>query len=446
MPSRYRKMRLTQSVVDGAKPEATRFILTDTSIPGFWLVVEPNGRRTFKLRYRVGGGRGGTVREPKIGDASAMKAARARAIAAEWQADVAKGGDPSGARQAQRMATDMATLFSRYLADHARPHKRQSSVAEDERLIALHLTDAFGRRKIHEVARSDVDRFHKGLSATPYLANRCLALLSKALNLAEVWGWRPDASNPCRHVKKFAEAKRQRFLDSSELMRLGETLRMAERDGYLELPVARGQGSPDRIPISRWAIAAVRLLVFTGARKGEILSLQWDKVDLGAATALVLPKESRTVLGRAAEWKTLHLPPAALDVLAKLPRSPENSHVIQGGKPGSALVNLKDPWLAIREAAGLEGVRLHDLRHTFASAAVAGGASLPIIGALLGHTQPSTTSRYAHLHSDPLQAAAAITGGRIAAAMGDADATAGGGVLRFDGPMEKAVAARLTRV
>jgi integrase len=421
MPSRYRKTKITQSAVNGAKPEATRYILTDVTIPGFWLVVEPGGRKTFKLRYRVGGGRGGTVREPKIGDATAMKAEKARKIAEDWHADVAKGKDPGGERQAQRASPSMTDLFNRYMTDHALPHKRTSSVAEDERMIALYLADAFGRCKVIEVTRADVHRFHKALASKPYRANRCLALLSKAFNLAEVWGWRPDGSNPCRHVKKFAEAKRQRFLDTGELMRLGEVLRLAEHDGYLELPAkAEKRGAPERVPISRSSIAAVRLLILTGARKSEILTLRWDKIDMTAATALVSPKEAKTVKGVAAEHKTLHLPPAAMEILATLPRSNDNAHVIQGGKPGAALVNLKDPWLAIREAAGLNGVRLHDLRHTFASAAAACNASLAIIGALLGHSQPSTTARYAHLHVDPLQAAAASVGERIAAAMGHA--------------------------
>lgn len=419
MQSRYRICKLTQSVVDAAKPEAQRYVLTDAAIPGFWLVVEPSGRKSFKFRYRVGGGRGATVREPKIGDASAMKAEKARGIAADWHADVAKGGDPSGARQAQRAAPTMAELFDRYMSDHARPHKRASSVSADEQQIAQYLLPAFGRRKVAEVTRADIDRFHKGLADKPYRANRCLALLSKAFTLAEVWHWRPDGSNPCRHVKKFAEAKRMRFLSTAELARLGETLRTAELEGYLTLPAEAGMRvAPERVPITRWAIAAIRLLIFTGARKGEILSLQWSRVDFETATATVEPKEAPTVKGKAAGEKRLMLPPAALEVIAALPRADDNPFVIQGGKPGTALVNLKNPWLAIREHASLGGVRVHDLRHSFASVGAASGASLPIIGALLGHRQNSTTARYAHLHADPLHAAAASIGGRIAAAMG----------------------------
>jgi integrase len=422
MEERNRKVKLTQTVVDKAAPEAARYTLADTVIPGFWLRVEPSGAKSYRLRYRVGGGRGATVREPKIGDARALRCEKARAIAAEWHAEVVTGGDPGGARMEAREAPTMAALFERYLADHARPSKKASSLAEDERLIRDYLAPAFGKRKVRELARADVDAFHKALADKPYRANRCLALLSKAMNLAELWGMRPDNTNPVRHVCKFAEAKRKRFLAPAELARLGEALRVAERDGCLTLsPRESVREKAERVPVSRFAVAAIRLLVLTGARKGEILGLRWAWVDAEARRAN-LP-DSKT------GEKAVILPPAALQVLAGLPRDDSNPFVIRGGKPGAALVNLKDPWLAIREAARLDDVRIHDLRHSFASVGAAGGASLPVIGALLGHTQASTTQRYAHLHDDPLQAAAASIGGRIAAAMGDG--RDGGEVVRF---------------
>lgn len=412
MEERNRKVKLTQSVVDKAAPEAKRYILADTVIPGFWLRVEPSGAKSYRLRYRVGGGRGATVREPKIGDAKALKCEKARAIAAEWHAEVVTGGDPGGARLAYRDAPTMEHLFERYLADHARPNKKASSLAEDERLIRDYLLKTFAKKKVVEVTRAQVDTFHKMLAHKPYRANRCLALLSKAMNLAELWGMRPDNTNPVRHVRKFAETKRKRFLAPAELARLGEALRAAERDACLTLPPREGvRDKAERIPVSRWAVAAIRLLVLTGARKSEILGLRWAWVDVEARRAN-LP-DSKT------GEKSVILSPPALEVLAGLPRDEDNPHVIRGGKPGAALVNLKDPWLAIREAAGLDNVRIHDLRHSFASVGAAGGASLPVIGALLGHTQASTTQRYAHLHDDPLQAAAATIGGRIAVAMGD---------------------------
>jgi hypothetical protein len=191
------------------------------------------------------------VREPKIGEAPAMKAETARAIASDWAAQVRLGGDPSGQRQGYREAPTMAALFDRYLSDHARPNKKASSLTEDERLIKAYLKPGFARRKVAEVKRADIDKFHKSLSGRPYLANRSLALLSKSFNLAEMWGWRADASNPCRHVKKFAETKRRRFLSPTELARLGEVLRIAERDFALVLGRHRHPGRPSlRVSIS----------------------------------------------------------------------------------------------------------------------------------------------------------------------------------------------------
>jgi integrase len=207
--------------------------------------------------------------------------------------------------------------------------------------------------------------------------------------LAERWGERPDGSNPCRHVERYPEKKRERFLSADELARLGDAL--AAYDG------------------SRYAAAAIKLLVFTGARLGEILGLRWEWVDFARGEAR-LP-DSKTGA------KTLHLPPPALEVLAELPRVEGNPYVVVGGRPGTALVNLEKPWRDIRSKAGLENVRIHDLRHSFASIAASGGMGLPIIGKMLGHTQAQTTQRYAHLASDPVKAAAATVAAKITAAM-----------------------------
>lgn len=404
-----RSVKLTQSAVNAAEKAEKRYVLHDTAIVGFRLYVLPSGRKTFHYRYRVGGGRGASIREPKIGDAKSMKADAARAIAREWQADVAKGGDPAGERQAKRDAPRMEELFGRYLSDHSRAHKKASSVAEDERLIRDYLQPAFGRRKVAEVLRADVDAFHTGLSEKPYRANRSVALLSKAFNLAEVWGWRADGTNPCRHVRKYAEKKRKRFLSPAELAQLGLVLRQAEHDGCLAIP-ARDEGSKPRIAsIPSSAVSAIRLLILTGARKGEILGLRWDWIDF-EGRRINLP-DSKT------GEKSIPLNAPAFEVLASTPRVVGNPHVIVGRKLGAALVNLKDPWGAIRVAAGLEDVRIHDLRHSFAAVGAGSGASLPVIGALLGHTQAATTQRYAHLADDPLRAASDAIGGRIASAM-----------------------------
>jgi len=391
-----RKAKLTKKTMDALKPEAARYVVHDTQIPGFIAKIQPTGRKSFFLRYRVGGGRGATIREPKIGDMGQVTPDQARDIAKAWMAEVRRGGDPSGKRQEEREAPRMGDLFDRYLTDHAKPHKKQSSMEEDERLIRLFLRPAFERKKVAEVTRAHADAFHKGLADRPYRANRSIALLSKAFNLAEVWGWRADGTNPCRHITKFKEKKRRRYLSQQELARLGEALAKAEN------------GELDR-PISTYAVALIRLLVLTGARRGEILSLRWDEVNIERGCLEL--SDSKT------GEKEVFLPPAALQILADLPRVEGNPHVIVGARPGAHLVNIKDPWAIIRSAAGLDDVRLHDLRHSFASVGARGGMSLPVIGALLGHRETATTARYAHLSDDPLRTAADAIGREIADAM-----------------------------
>jgi integrase len=212
-------------------------------------------------------------------------------------------------------------------------------------------------------------------------------------NLAEQWGLRPDNSNPCRHVEKYKERKIERFLSNEELARLGEVLAEAERT-QTEMPSV---------------IAALRLLLFTGCRLSEILTLRWDEVDL--ENQCLRLRESKTGA------KVVYLPSAAIEVLSVIEQQDNNPFVIVGAKRGSHLVNLQKPWRRIRANAGLEDVRIHDLRHSFASVAAASGLSLPIIGALLGHTQPQTTQRYAHLVGDPLREAVDLIGSRIADAV-----------------------------
>ena len=398
--------KLTKTAVDKAQPAEKEYFLWDDGLKGFGLRVTPSGAKSFLFQYRVGGGRGATLRRAKIGAYGTLTPAQAREIAERWAAEVAQGGDPSGERQDKRAAPRMSDLFDRYLTDHAAPHKKASSQEEDERLLRIFLRPFFERRKVAEVMRAEVDRFHKSLAEKPYRANRALALLSKAFNLSEVWGWRPDGSNPCRHIRKYGEKRRERFLSSQEMAALGGALAAAERG---DIRVTRAEGSQAGAPISPYAVAALRLLIFTGARRGEILGLRWAEVNFTAAR-LELPDSKSGA-------KFVYLPAPALNVLHSLERVADNPFVIVGGKEGAHLVNIKAPWDAIRAAAGLPDVRIHDLRHSFASVGAGGGMSLPMIGALLGHKETATTARYAHLSDDPLRAAADAIGGRIAAAM-----------------------------
>ena len=279
------------------------------------------------------------------------------------------------------------------MTEHVDAKRKERTAAEYRRLFDNFILPVLGRKRIKDVTRSDVAGLHHKLRSTPYQANRVMALLSKLFNWAERHGYRSDGTNPCRHIEKFREEGRERHLSPAEMERLGAALAAAQFDG---------SATP-------WTVAAIRLLVFTGARLSEILTVRWGWVDTQAGT-LTLP-DSKT--GR----KVIHLNPPALEVLATLPRLEGNRFVICGRKSGAHLVNLQKPWRAIRERAGLDDVRIHDLRHSFASVAAAGGMSLPLIGAMLGHSQPATTARYAHLAADPIKAASATVANQIAAAM-----------------------------
>ncbi len=385
--------KLTKRLIDSLKPRDREYVVWDSEATGFGARVRPSSRITYLLKYRVGGGRTGTIRKPAIGTHGSITVDQARTIARQWLAEVAQGGDPGGQRQERRRGPTVVQLCERYVREHAEPYKKPSSLIEDRRLIEKRVIPALGQKQVHAITRDDVSRIHGGLRSTPYEGNRTLALISKMLALAEQWGLRPDGSNPCRHVKKFREAKRERFLSIDELARLGEALAQAERDGTAMSSV----------------IAAIRLLLFTGCRLSEILTLRWNEVDL--ANARLRLGDSKTGA------KAIYLPAPALEILAGIPRHGDNPFVIAGRKPSTHLVNLTKPWHRIRKLAGLSDVRLHDLRHTFASAGAAAGLSLPMIGKMLGHTQAATTQRYAHLAPDPVKEAVETVAANISAAM-----------------------------
>jgi integrase len=409
------KRKITKRTVDALKPGE---LVWDADVRGFAVRRQRNAR-VYLVKYRFGN----RQRWYTIGEhGSPWTVEKARTKAKAVLGDVADKFDPAALREAERNRGTVAELCDRFLEDYATEHKRPGSVETDRANIQNHVKPLLGKLHVADVTRADIDQFKRAVkdgktardtkrgprsrsivTGGPGVANRCLALLSKMLNLAERWGWRPEGSNPCRHVDKYRENRRERFLAEAELARLGDILIEAERSG--------GE--------SPYAVAAIRLLVFTGARRGEILGLRWEHVDIERAM-LLLP-DSKTGA------KAVYLSAPALEVLTKVPRMENNPFVIAGEREGAALVNLQRPWRRIRARAGLEDVRLHDLRHSFASVGASGGLSLPMIGRLLGHTQAATTQRYAHLAADPIRAANEAIGERIARMMkGDANASADG--------------------
>jgi integrase len=384
------KSKLNKRVVEAAEPNVKDIILWDTELRGFGCKITPKGKRVYFAYYRTPVGQ---QRRPKIGDHGPMTCEEARDIARQWLAKARTGSDVSAARKAERAAPTMSDLAERYLTDHAELKKKPKSVASDKSLLRLHILPALGIMKVANVSRAEVIKLHHSMRQTPGAANRALALLSKMFNLAEKWGVRPDGSNPCRHVEKNPERKFERYLTANEFARLGDALNEAERT-QTEMPSV---------------IGAIRLLAFTGCRLSEILTLRWDWIDRERG-CLNLP-DSKT--GR----KTVYLGAPALEVLNRIEKEPENPYVITGRNPGTHLVNIRKPWHRIRSNAGLDELRIHDLRHSFASFGAGAGLSLPMIGKMLGHTQAQTTQRYAHLGADPLKRAVDTVTSDIAAAM-----------------------------
>ena len=383
-------LRITKRTVDQLSARNRDAVVWDTEVKGFGVRCRASGAKHYVVKMRVGGrqrwltiGRHGSPWTPD----------NARSEAIRLLGLKAGGKDPASDRDRQKGAITIAELGSRFLTEYVAQHRKANTAYEYRRAVELFINPALGRHRISDVLRADVTRFHHELRDRPYQANRALSVLCKMLNLAEEWGLRPDGSNPCRHVKKYREEKRERYLTVEELRRLGTVLSDAQAN-QTEGP---------------FTLAAIGLLILTGARLMEILTLRWEHVDLDGGV-LRLP-DSKTGA------KLIYLNDAAKGLLRTMPRMQGNSHVIPGHKPGAHLVELQKAWRRIRAKANLDDVRIHDLRHSFASVAVSAGMSLPMIGKLLGHTQPATTARYAHIAVDPMKAASELVGNEIMAAM-----------------------------
>jgi integrase len=381
--------KLTKRFIEAAPAKEKAYILWDGDIPGFGVRVMPSGRKAFVLQYRIGR----RSRTMSLGYTRVITPEKARGMAIAHLAAIEDNRDPLADRDDRREALSFRELAQRFEAEHIAVHLKPLTAAEYRRALKKAILPFFGRRPVAEVSREEIARFRHKFRHVPYFANRCLAILSKMLNLAELWGLRPDGSNPCRHIRKYKEERRERFLSAAELRRVGAVLSEMEAEG-VEMASA---------------LVAIRLLILTGCRLGEILKLKWEHVDCDAGV-LNLP-DSKTGA------KVVYLGQPAVDVLRTAPRLPANPWVVWGKKRGTHLYGLQDVWERVRARACLPEVRIHDLRHTFASTAVAAGQGLPMIGKLLGHTQVQTTARYAHLAADPVKAAAEQVSAVIAQAV-----------------------------
>lgn len=384
------KIKITKRSVEILKVTSKDYIAFDTELPGFGVRVMPSGKQFFLVQYR----RHGRTRRVMIGQFGVVTAELARREATIKLGSVrGANGDPAALRDAERQSLTMKELGERFLTQYVPARCKPSTQAEYRRAIELFLDPFFAKQHVRSVTTADVAELHGSLSHIPYQANRTLGVLSKMMNLAEIWGIRDKHTNPCEDVERYPERKRERFLSPKELQRLGQALAAAEADQTE----------------TKYAVSAFRILLLTGCRLSEIQKLEWRYVDL-EQKELRLP-DSKTGA------KTVHLGEAAVALLKALPRVTGNPYVIVGKKEKTHLTDLQHPWRRIRKAAGLNDVRIHDLRHTFASGGLLVGEGLAMIGKLLGHTQVQTTARYAHLASDPVKQAATKISDRLASAL-----------------------------
>ena len=371
----------------------------DTEVAGFGVRVTAGDACSFVLNYRT---RSGRERRYTIGRWPDWTATAARTEARRLRHLIDEGGDPLADLEAEREAPTVAELCDRFETEHL-PRLRASSAADYKRMLNNHVRPHFGAHvKVQDVIFADIDALHRKITKAGHLhrANRTIAVVSKMFALAIRWAMRPD--NPCKHVERNQETKRKRYLSADELVRL--TMALAAH--------------PDKQTAN-----TVRLLLLTGARRGEVLAAKWADIDLGTGTW--------TKPGATTKQKTDHAVPLsapARQLLSEIreeqasKRRPLGEYVFPSIGGSGHVVEIKRLWRNVCKAAAISGLRIHDLRHSFASQLASGGASLPLIGALLGHATPATTHRYAHLFDDPQRAATEKVGAIISAAGKPAEA------------------------
>lgn len=434
-------MKLTRRTLATIQPAEKPVTFWDAEVSGLGLAVRPSGARSWLVRYRAGaGGRTGTLRQLVIGDPESMTPEAARAAAKEMLAKVRLGADPAAARAEERAADTVAEVAEQWLSRHVEPKRKAATATLYRAVLDTHILPAIGTRKAVSLTRQDVAKLHSAIAnkakgpkkagakrtapqkvrGGPIIANRALAVLKAMLSWAIDLGLLPKGSeNPAVGVEAFKEKGRERFLSSEEMARLGEALALAEGEGLPwqvdeAAPGAKHLPAPElrRVKFDAHAVAAIRLLLLTGARVREILDLEWRHVDW--ERGMLRLSDSKTGA------KVIVLGGAALAVLDGLPRI--GRYVIAstsaGTKQEKPRADVNRLWRAVCRVAGIEGTRLHDLRHSNAAVGAGAGLSLHQIGGLLGHSQASTTRRYAHLAADPQRRAADLIGNEIAAALG----------------------------
>ena len=386
-------LKISKRTVDLASPKDARYDIWDSELKGFGVRIEVSGLKSFLVRYRHLGRR----RLLGLGRMGEITPEQARILAQKALAKVRDGTDPLDERNQDRGAVTVKKLIDSFLSDHVGEKRKPQTACHYRSLLKRYLEPKYGNKKAQELTRADMAKLHLEMKRVPYQANRLLAVVGSMYTFGDRHGLTPENFNPAKKIEKFRESRRERFLTSEEFRRLGKA--------FYELEASERFGT---------AIQALKFLLFTGARLNEALKLKWSYVDL--ERGLLLLPDSKT--GK--KSITLNSSSAAIlsDLKEKADSKNHGEYVFYGEDPKVPRFDLKKPWAAVTKAAELDGLRIHDLRHSFASIGAGAGLGLPIVGKLLGHTQAATTQRYAHLDTDPLRKAADAIGTKITAAMG----------------------------
>ena len=376
------KLKLTKTIVDAAQKEEEPYELRDTVIPGFLLKVTPTGRKIFMLAYVANNGQ---RRKPAIGQFGEITVEQARSIAQDWLADVRKGKDPSAEKSAARQAATVKELFERFIADYSESRNKPSTVKSNRGYGKLYIIPQLGQMKVPDVTRADISNLMKKMSKTPTNANRVLAAVRKMFNMAEVWGMRPDGSNPCRHIPKFPERGKTRLITDTELRQLYAYLDQAEAEG-LEHP---------------FILLAVRLQFEFAARMSEILMLEWSWVDL----------DNRRVVWPDSKTGGMSKPMSAeaVRLFESAPRFEDSPYVCPSIFDPSLPMSKHTYWHGWRrvlERAGLPHIGTHGIRHRAATDIANSGIPVKVGMALTAHKTVTMFMRYVHTEDDPIRAAA----------------------------------------
>lgn len=364
------KIKLTKSVVDAARAQTNDIELRDTIVPGFLCKITPTGRKVFMLQYRTNSG---VRRKPALGQFGELTVEQARSLAQDWLAEVRRGGDPGHDKAEARKAPTVKELCARFMEDHSKLHNKTSTQDSYQYQIDKHVIPAFGSKKVHEVARHDITALMKRMEKSPTQANRVLSLIRKMFNLAELWGYRPDGSNPCRHVPKYPEKGSTRLITDEQMVKLFAYLDKAEA-GELEHPIY---------------LLAVRLQFEFAARMSEVLLLQWDWLDLPNGRVVwpdsktgdmskPLSEEARRLLTNAPHYgDSPYVCPAILD--HSKPLSPHTYY---------------QAWRRILDRAGVPKVGTHGIRHRSATDIANSGVPIKVGMALTAHKTVAMFMRY----------------------------------------------------